>query len=75
MLVEADADRAVIWTKPDDLEYDPDMASSGLGSLRRNGFQILLADGSVRFVSNGVAAGVLKALFTSRGGEKVPRDF
>ena len=32
MLVEADPDRAVIWTKPDDWEYDAKQPLAGLGS-------------------------------------------
>ena len=33
LVVEADEDRAVIWTKPDDLEYDPANPAKGLGGL------------------------------------------
>ena len=31
MVVEADDDRAVIWTKPDDWQYDPQQPLAGLG--------------------------------------------
>ena len=34
MLVEADADQAVEWTKPDDWQYDANNPTAGLGDLR-----------------------------------------
>ena len=52
MLVEADPDRAVIWTKPDDWEYDAKQPLAGLGSAHPSGFNAGFADGSVRFLSN-----------------------
>jgi len=71
MLVEADADQAVVWTKPSDLTFGQDMGISGVGNLRPSGFQALLVDGSVRFLSNGIDGDMLKALFTAAGGERV----
>ena len=71
MLVEANDDQAVEWTKPSDLEYNPDMPMSGLGQLRQKGFQVLLADGSVRFIASTIDRETLKALFTAKGGERV----
>jgi hypothetical protein len=37
-LVEANADRAVIWTQPVDLPYDPSRPLEGLGAVREHGF-------------------------------------
>ncbi len=75
LVVEADADRAVIWTKPDDLEIDPNNPSAGLGHVRIQGFLAAMADGSVHFIPAAVAADRLRALFTRAGGEAVsPRD-
>ncbi len=71
LAVEANLDQSVIWTKPDDLEYDPAQPKRGLGSLRPEGFQVLLADGSVRFISNHVDIALLKGLFTYAGGERI----
>ncbi len=61
MLVEADDAAAVVWTKPDDLEFDPEKAiqAQGLGGMRPGGFLALFADGSVRFISAFVDQNIL----------------
>ncbi len=69
MVVEADADRAVEWTRPDDLRYEVDKPLTGVGHLRPTGFAVLLADGSVRSVANNIAADVFSALVSIAGGE------
>ncbi len=71
MFVEADDDRAVIWTKPDDLEVDLDRPLDGLGNFRPGGFLAGLCDGAVRDISNSVDPQTLKALFTRSGGETI----
>ena len=71
MVVEARADQAVVWTKPDDLDIDLDNPLSGLESARVGGFHALLADGSVRFISNQIDLKTLKALFTRAGNETI----
>lgn len=74
MAVEADDLAAVIWTKPDDWEWDDKNPLAGLGGMRPNGFLVAMCDGSVRFVSRMVDRTMLKALFTKSGGEAV-RNF
>jgi hypothetical protein len=52
LILEADPDRAVEWTRPDDYEVDEKQPFAGLGHLRAG--QIFLtgfADGSVRAIS------------------------
>jgi hypothetical protein len=71
MLVEADADRAVVWTKPDDWQYDAKNPRSGLGGLRPGGWLAGWADGHVSFVSDGADDETLRAWFTRAGGERV----
>ncbi|MCI0333057.1 MAG: DUF1559 domain-containing protein, partial [Planctomycetes bacterium] len=69
--VEADPAQAVEWTKPDDLEFNPDDPKAGLGNVRPGGWNAAFCDGSVQFISDNVDPQVLKALFTRAGGEVV----
>ncbi len=62
---------AVIWTKPDDFEYDEKNPLKGLVGLRPNVFLAGFADGSVRFFAATIDLGVLRALFTRDGGEGI----
>ena len=71
LVVEAHADKAVIWTKPDDLAFDPEKPLDGLKDARAGGFQVLFCDGSVRFISQNLDLVLLRSLFTRNGGEAV----
>lgn len=71
LAVEAHADAAVIWTKPDDIVLDFKNPLKGLKGARVGGFHALFADGSVRFISDNINLETLKALFTRGGGETV----
>jgi prepilin-type processing-associated H-X9-DG protein len=71
LAVEANDDSAVEWTRPDDFVSDVKNPTKGLTGLRPGGFNVLMADGSVRFLSEGVDAEILRALLTRDGGEVV----
>ena len=71
MIVEADPDRAVIWTKPDDWEYDAKQPLAGLGNAHPGGFNVGFADGAVRFLSKTIDPTLFHALLTIAGGEPV----
>jgi Protein of unknown function (DUF1559) len=71
LLVEGDDSRAVIWTKPDDLEFNPKIPAKGLRNHRGKGYLLLFADGSVHFLSSSVTPEVLRTIFTRNGGEVV----
>ena len=43
-------DKAVIWTKPDDLPFDPKKPHAGLKGLRPGGFLVSMSDGAVRLL-------------------------
>ena len=43
-VVEVSPERAVPWTKPDDLPYDPAQPTRGLENLRSGGFLAMMAD-------------------------------
>ena len=70
-LVEADDDRAVIWTKPEDITIDRKKPLAGLLGHYTEGFHAAMADGSVRFVKKSVDPTALWAWFTRAGGEPV----
>ncbi|MFM9965809.1 MAG: DUF1559 domain-containing protein [Planctomycetaceae bacterium] len=74
LAVEAHRDAAVIWTKPDDLAVDLKNPLKNLKSALTGGFHVLLADGSVRFVSDNINANTLKLLFTISDGQAVNFD-
>src|SRR5277367_5995972 len=56
-----EADDAVIWTKPDDLEVDGSNPLHGLGNLRPEGFIALFGDGRVLIIPNAIAPKTLMA--------------
>lgn len=71
LAVEAGADKAVIWTKPDDLAFDPKDPLAALGELTDATFNALLMDGSVRGIMKSISPETLKGLITFAGGEVV----
>jgi hypothetical protein len=71
-IVEADADKAVEWTKPDDLHYDEKNPTAGLGHLRPGGWIAAFVDAHVQFISNTCDPNIVKAMMTKAGGETVP---
>ena len=66
----------VIWTKPDDIPYDP---AKPLPDLKRNGqpvIGILLADGDTRTIDlNKLSEKTLRAAITANGGEVLESDW
>lgn len=76
MVVEANDQHAVVWTRPDDLEFDPADPTKGLRGVYRTGFLTVFADGSANFIKfpeNPEQRSILKAFFTRAGGEAVQR--
>jgi hypothetical protein len=66
------------WTKPVDLEFgkiplqiNPG-PGDGIASQHGDGVDMLLADGSVRFMRTDIDRNILRALLTVAGGENVP---
>ena len=70
LVVEAGADKAVPWTKPEDLTYDP---KNPVGSLSEIGdfFVILMADGSVHQLKATIDAASLLNLFQRNDGNVI----
>lgn len=69
MLVEVNSDRAVIWTKPEDLPFDPENPLDGLGNAHPGGFNVLFCDGSVRFISETIDREVFRRMATIADGK------
>ncbi len=66
-----EADKSVVWTKPEDLDVDLSHPVAGLGHAHPNGFMALFCDGHVMAFADSVDSEFLKALFTIAGGEDV----
>lgn len=71
MFVEAK--NPVIWTKPEDIAFDPAKDLPAIDTLFgghfSGGFNAAFGDGSVRFITNKIEPSVLKAIITRNGGE------
>ena len=65
----ATAATAVPWTKPDELEFDPEKEVGKLLHFRGDRCNIAMFDGSVRAVKKAVSEKTLKAAVTRGGGE------
>lgn len=70
-VVAANADRAVPWTKPDDLEVDLKHPLNGLMGQPGGVFRAGLCDGSVRMIKDSIAPETLRRLFQIDDGEKI----
>jgi hypothetical protein len=67
----AEAADPVIWTKPDELVYDPKKPTPKLGGVFEGGFHVAMCDGSVRYLPAKIDDKVLRAIITANGGEVV----
>ena len=72
MIVEANRD--IPWTKPEDIECDPSQPLPKLGGHFAGGFSAAFADGSVRFIGQGVDEKSLKALIDPSADAKAKLD-
>jgi len=64
--------RVVPWTKPEDLKFDMSVPLSGLGSHHgdhNNGFNVLFADNSAKFLETSIDPGDIEALLTRDGSD------
>ncbi len=68
-IVEANADLAVEWTKPQDWNFDRAAPTKGLGQLWGDGWYAAWVDGSIRRTDNSEPADKVGIQFTRAGGE------
>jgi prepilin-type processing-associated H-X9-DG protein len=71
LVVQVNDDKAVPWTKPDDLEVDMKKPLEGLGEAEPNGFSALFADGHVMLLSKNINSETLRRLFGRADGQVV----
>ena len=67
-----EAKRDVHWAKPEDILINPDQPLPDFGGFHKGGFNVGMADGSVRFIDENVAEDVLRDYFSPNGME-IPR--
>jgi hypothetical protein len=70
-LFEANATAAVPWTKPSDAEINQNNPLANMAKHRPGGFNVGIADGSVRFMSEAIDLQLFWHLLTRAGGEPV----
>lgn len=74
LVVEVSPEKAVIWTKPDDVEIDPENPLGSLINANAEGFHVCMADGASRFIPRSIDLVCLRALLTIDGGEVIDID-
>ncbi|MCM2370893.1 DUF1559 domain-containing protein [Aporhodopirellula aestuarii] len=74
LILEVNAEAAVIWSKPEDIEIDKANPLQHLGKLREGGFHIGMADGAVRFFTNSTGPEFFLRLLTRAGKETIDHD-
>jgi hypothetical protein len=74
LVIEANPDRAVTWTKPDDWEVGAEPTTDGVLNMHDGGGNVTIADGSVRFLMGTIDLKTFRALLTRDGGERIDRD-
>ena len=68
------AQREIHWAKPEDIEIDPEKPLPDFGGFHQGGYNVAMADGSVRFMSEKVVEDHLRAMLTRDGGEVIERE-
>jgi hypothetical protein len=68
-IVDAADDNARIWTKPEDLNYDPEKPLAGLTGHHPGIFASVFGDGSVHLLRDTIDPNTLRGLFTRNQGE------
>jgi prepilin-type processing-associated H-X9-DG protein len=71
LVVETDQADAVPWTAPRDVDIDLNTPLAKMGHSHSGGFQVLFADGSVRFISHNIDPQLFRSLLTRAGGERL----
>lgn len=73
-IMAVEARDPTIWTRPDDLPYDPKGPLPKFG-ISPDGFHVLLGDGSVRFIRSTISEATLRAAITCSDGMPLGADW
>ncbi len=65
----------VPWAEPRDLRYDPNGPLPKFGYPGQSGFNVLMADGSVKFVTDKVSERTLRSAITKADGDALGADW
>ncbi len=68
-IIEVNPDAAVIWTKPDEWEFDPDDPLRDLGRAHPNRILVSFCDGAVRAIDPATSREEIKRMFTVRASD------
>ncbi len=65
----------VIWTKPDDFEFDPKKPLPNIWLPNKPGINVVLADGAVRFINRSMSEQTLKLAIQADDGQPLGKDW
>lgn len=68
-------DKAVIWTQPEDVTFDPSAPLACLGKLAEPAIFYARVDGAVNVLQTTIPPDLFKAIVTPKGGEIIPTNF
>jgi hypothetical protein len=72
LAIQAGEENAVVWSKPDDLPFNPQRPLANVGSIDpKTGLLAIMADASVQSLSPGIDDSTFRKLVTPNGGEVV----
>lgn len=74
MIMTAPADKAVIWTKPDDLRINGKDPNSSVFDRETTQAVVSLGDASTQVIQSTISSKFLKGWLTLAGGELIPSD-
>ena len=71
MMAEAGPDKAVPWTKPEDLPFDPKNPMAALGKVPESGFPVAFFDGHVEWMDEDVSPVRLRQWIDPNDGQPI----
>jgi Protein of unknown function (DUF1559) len=66
-----ETEESVVWTKPGDIEYEPNAELPGLDRSHRRGYLVTFADGAVRMIPHNTEERLLRAVIAPWSGQMI----